>query len=125
MVRPEQLDRRGHLQRPVGRVQQCSARVYSSTNDIVGLTVAGLTVNDKNTAANPVTIGGIGFGIAANGIDMSAAATDLIVNTAGLTLTASQTWTVAAGRTATINAPISGSGTPPLGIGGTALCDST
>jgi hypothetical protein len=107
-----------------------STRAFSSNNDLVGLTIAGIVVNGNNTFANPIVIGGNSFGIAASGVDMSAATTDMSINATGLTLTTGQTWTVAAGRTATVNAlvagsspawTISGGGTVRLNTGGTSL----
>jgi hypothetical protein len=95
-----------------------SATLFAGMNDVAGLTVAGIVVNGTNTPSNPITVGGNAFGIAANGIDMSAAATDLIANTAGISVTAGQTWTVSSGRTITINPLVTGVAGPALTITG-------
>jgi len=84
------------------------ATQFATSNDLTGLTIAGLAVS--NTAPQPFSIDGNGFTIgSASGIDMSAASQNLTINT-GVTLGANQSWAVAAVRTLLVSGLVDGTG---------------
>ncbi len=84
-----------------------SSGTRATSNDIGSLT--NLTVLVSGDPGAAVSISGNAIGLAAGGVDLSAAAQDLTLS-CPVTLEADQNWAVATGRTLTVSGAIDGSG---------------